>query len=263
MSETTPRSSYIEGAEEVEDVNFIEYMLLSPGLSAIASKIFLNLDPRSLSQVQLVSKLWRRHVREHALWRKKLIQVAPPSSYERSLLLRSGWTALIPGKMSPRESKRDELLNRKLCYRLIEGIEKDWLKNNPLMHIVRNARLVRLMRVQSCQVIYSSGASVQVACRQIHFDGIQLSFPILRSNDSAHHMEVYAMDCQGDYIVLGGRDRILSLWDKTILAPIDKVMNAHLRLITSLIIKGDIIISTSRDRTAKLWKMQLEEIGNY
>lgn len=57
--------------------------LSSPGLSHLATEIFLELDLESFVKVRQVCRAWKQHFDESDLWKKKLMKLAGPATQFR------------------------------------------------------------------------------------------------------------------------------------------------------------------------------------
>lgn len=58
----------------------------SPGLSHLATEIFLRVDVVTFSKLEEVCKSWRDHIINHDLWKRKVTEEADPGSCSQEII---------------------------------------------------------------------------------------------------------------------------------------------------------------------------------
>lgn len=232
-----------------------DVLLSSPGLSFLATDIFLLLDVRSFSSIELVCRSWQRHVVADGIWKRKLIRSAKRGSYNRHLVEDRS------GDLSSASSARC----RRLCWQLLAGgLREEWKKKKIRVHRIANAKMIRALAVTDDFVVFAQDSSVHVADRKSGFessggDGGSCDLAERCVLSGGHRREISCLDLSDGRLVAGGRDRRLTLWDHRQGRLLDTVENAHTRLITAVRMArdgGSSCVTGSRDRSIKHWAVQ-------
>lgn len=63
-----------------------EDILWSPGLSHLATEVFLMLDLETFARLELICKSWRSHIINNGLWKKRLFALAKDGACNRKLV---------------------------------------------------------------------------------------------------------------------------------------------------------------------------------
>lgn len=214
--------------------HYWDRIIQSPGLSHLATDIFLRLDLTSLAWAELVSKSWRKHVVDKALWKKKLVILTKITSYNLEIA---------------NEDDKEKLSDRfrSLCWN-----RKRWMDLKHTVWVTRNQvagnRVENFAVTSEGDVVYADPHTVRLASPAD--EGTEKR--IIANNDST----LICFDAHGEHAIVGTHHGMLAVcdWRRGAWLPEAEVQTKLEVEAVEFSHEGDTIASVHWEGTIILWE---------
>lgn len=137
----------------------INYLMSSEGLTDLVTSIFFQIDLKTFSQLELISKSWQSYFIDYQLWRRKLLQLAPCGTYLHDVI----------DKTISKDSDLDVLHMecRRLCWQICQGLPQEWVEKDGIKCLVLEKTSWMLNFAASERfLVFGSGKKVEVLDRR-------------------------------------------------------------------------------------------------